>query len=140
MNVDSFLSYGSLAIEAIILLTLIALCVRSEPFRKYAIVALGSLAPVLFLYISTIVAFVRDPSDQGARFAFYAIWIMGFVFFLACVGVAQLPRPTNLGLRYLLGASVTSGLFGLIALLHWSSFFNLIISQRPAATRDWTSH
>lgn len=120
MNADTWLTCGAIAIEATILGTLAALCVRSITYRKYAVVALGSLAPLVFFYISTIVAFVRDPTDPSVRFAYYGMWIMGLAFFFGCLGVglavARSSRPTNLGLRFLLGASVTSGLFGLMAL------------------------
>lgn len=121
MNFDTMLTYAAIATEAAILIALVALCVRSASYRKYAILALGSIAPIGYFYISTIAEFLRNPTDPSVRFAFYAMWIMGFGFFLVCVGVglavAQSPRPTDLKLRFLLGASITSGLYGLITIL-----------------------
>lgn len=121
MNFDTMLTYAAIATEATILIALVALCVRSAKYRKYAIVALGSIAPIGYFYISAIAEFVRNPTDPSARFAFYAMWIMGFGFFLVCVGVglavAQSPRPADLKLRFLLGASITSGLYGFVTIL-----------------------
>lgn len=120
MSFDTILTNLVILIEATILVALVTLCVRSTRYRKYAIVALGSLAPVVFFYISTIVTFLRNPIDPANSFAFGAMWIMGFFFFLFCAGtglaVAQSPRPTDLKLRFLLGLAVTSGLCTLISL------------------------
>lgn len=121
MSLDTILSCLAMVVEATILIGLIVLCVRSSRYRKHAIVALGSLAPIAYFYMSAIAAYVRNPTDPGVRFAFYAMWIMGFVFFLVCIGIGltigQIRRPTDLKLRFLLGASVTTGLCGLFTLL-----------------------
>ena len=119
MNDDSLLTYGSITIQALIVLVLVVLSVRSSKYRSRAIVVLGSLTPILYFYLSAWVAFVRDPIDPSVRFAFYAMWIMGFGFVLMCtlVGllVAQLPKPTNFWLRYLLGVLVTLALFAAVS-------------------------
>src|SRR3546814_19921070 len=108
MDDDTLLSYGAIAIEGLILMALVSLCIRSEKLRKHTIVVLGSITPILLFYLGAWIDFAHDPTDPSARFAFYAMWIMGFGFFFICaiVGslIALLPRPTNLWLRFLLGA------------------------------------
>ena len=115
---DTLLTYGAIAIECLILAALVILCVRSAILRKHAIVVLGSVTPILLFYLSAWIGFVRDPTNPSARFAFYAMWVMGFGFFLICAMagslIALLPRPNILWLRYLLGTLVGGGLFAAV--------------------------
>src|SRR5688572_17101389 len=105
---DTVLSYGAMGVEFLIVAGLAVISLRSAKFRKHAIVVLGSIIPILLFYLGAWIDFVRDPTDPSARFAYYAMWIMGFGFFLASAIAGALvslsPRPANLWMRFLLGA------------------------------------
>lgn len=117
---EILLTLGAIAIEVALVIALIALCRRSDKYGKHAIVVLGALTPIMLFYGVATIAFIRDPADPGNRFAFSAMWVMGFVFFLACavagLVVAQSPRPRHWGWRFLLGALSTCAVVGLFAL------------------------
>ncbi len=112
---DTLLTYGAIGIEGLITAALIMLCIKSEKLRSHAIVVLGSIAPILVFYLGARIEFVRDPTDPSARFAFYAMWIMGFGFFLKCVAASSLisliPKPASLCVRFLLGGLVSCVMF-----------------------------
>jgi hypothetical protein len=96
--------------EVIVLIVLVIYSFRPGRWRRTAVAALGAVTPFFAFYVDTAIAFFRDPGDSN-RFAFYAMWLMGAIPFFACLALvallAQIPRPKNLFLSYVIGLGIS---------------------------------
>jgi hypothetical protein len=73
--------------------------------------ALGTLTPFVVFYVGAAIDFSRHPADQSARFAFFSMWPMMLIPFLACLALAAvvstLPKLKHVILSYIFGLGLT---------------------------------
>jgi len=99
--------WGALVFELGVPTAAIMVMLRAPRLRKFVIVVLGAVTPLLLLYGAVAVAFLLSPSDKGSIFAFYAMWVMSFFAYAAIlvgsIALAFVPRPSNLYARFFIG-------------------------------------
>jgi len=99
--------WGALLFELGVPIAGIMVTLRAPRLRKFVILVLGAVTPVLLLYGAVTVAFLLNPADKGNIFSFYAMWVMSFFPYAAIlvdgIALAFVPRPSNLYARFLIG-------------------------------------
>jgi len=98
--------WGALLFELGVPSAAIIVMLRSPRLRKFVIVVLGAVTPLVLLYGAVVVAFLLNP-NKGNIFAFYAMWVMSFFAYAAILlggmALAFVPRPSNLYARFFIG-------------------------------------
>ena len=98
--------WGALLFELGVPSAAIIVMLRSPRLRKFVIVVLGAVTPLVLLYGAVVVAFLLNP-NKGNIFAFYAMWVMSFFAYAAIlvgsIALAFVPRPSNLYARFFIG-------------------------------------
>ncbi|OIO67127.1 MAG: hypothetical protein CO186_09230 [Zetaproteobacteria bacterium CG_4_9_14_3_um_filter_49_83] len=83
--------------------------------RKRIVVILGAVTPLLMAYTYTTVKYVVL-NQEDAAWGFYAMWVMSFVPYLACMMIGLilglLKRPNNQFIRYMIGFLASGAVVG----------------------------
>jgi len=115
---DNLLTLLAVSIEFGVPIILLAALARVPRFRRRVVVVLGAITPVMLFYVDILFAYVRNPTNTGNRFAFYAGWEMTLAAFLLSLILGILlsfvPRPANLYGRYGLACSIVFAMFVLM--------------------------
>lgn len=74
--------------------------------RRWAVVVLGALTPLLLSFAVTSVRHLGLGQEE-AGYAFFEMWLTSFLPYLACAALGAalgfVPRPAGLSARYILG-------------------------------------
>ena len=111
------LNIGAILLEFGSPAAILAVWLHSLQLRSRLVVVLGAAAPLLCSYAYVVVrhAFVsRTDVDWG----FYAMWLMTFWPYLACLvlgmGLSLLRQPVHLAMRFVVGLAAPVGVWFLI--------------------------
>ena len=115
--------------ECAIPIGLIILSLFKPSMRKRTLVILGSLTPILAVFIWGIVSTNIHPTAEG-QWAVRAMWAMGFAAYIASlavgVGMSMMRRPQHLFMRYCLGFATILLIVGIMAYItHRKELFGI---------------
>ncbi len=103
-------------------ITLALIAALRPTLRKWIVVVLGSITPLLLFYVVTGIRYFAF-TDTGAALAFEPMWAMSFVPYIACLAIgcaiAMVRVPRGLSARYILGlipTAVTAVVLGIFML------------------------
>jgi hypothetical protein len=118
---ENVLTAGAVVVELGLPIVLLGLTKRSHQAKAKAVVILGALTPVLIVYGVISVGYLIFPRDKSDIFAFYAIWVVSFAFYVASalvgVAISFFKRPAGMCARFALGLVSTPVTYGAIVLL-----------------------
>ncbi|EIL96478.1 hypothetical protein RHOFW104T7_00260 [Rhodanobacter thiooxydans] len=104
---ETYLTLGAVTFELGVPLAAIVVVAFVPRIRKFAVVLLGAVTPLLLAYAFIAASYFSAPAEPSGRFPFSAVWVMSFVVYLALVlagtALALIPKPSNLYGRYFIG-------------------------------------
>jgi purine-cytosine permease-like protein len=104
---ETYLTLGSATFEIGVPLAAAVASAFAPRIRKFAVVLLGALTPLLVAYALMAASYFFAPAEPSGRFPFSVVWVMSFAVYLALVlvgtALAFIPKPSNLYGRYLVG-------------------------------------
>ena len=119
---ETYLTFGAAAFEIGVPFVAAFALAFVPRMRKFAVVLLGALTPLLIAYAFMATSYFLAPSVHSGTFPFSAVWVMSFVAYLALtlvgMALAFISKPSNLYARYLIGflsAPICYALFTLVS-------------------------
>jgi len=104
---EKTLSLGAGSLELGLPLVIAFMFWRIPQWRTKLIVMLGALTPAILIYASLLAAHFSETDNLGGRWAFYAVWEMSFVPYLAALSaglaISFSSQPRSSVARYAIG-------------------------------------
>jgi|SRR6185437_29404 len=104
---ETYLTLGAATFELGVLMAATAAMAFAPRMRKFAVVLLGAVTPLLIFYAIAAGSYFFAPAVPSGSFPFSAIWVMSFAVYLAVAlggtALAFIPKPSNLYGRYFVG-------------------------------------
>lgn len=118
---ETYLTLGAATFEVGVSMAAIAVLAFAPRMRKFAVVLLGSVTPLLISYVLAAGSYFFAPNGPSGKFPFSAIWVMSFIVYLALAlggaALAFIPKPSNLYGRYFVGLASAPICYALLNLV-----------------------